>query len=111
MKDDPRADGPGRREQRRRTINQQFVVRHKAFGSQTCFSRDLSLSGVFLSGQFDGVQPGDTMDIEFSMAISPETVFRFSASVARVEQGGVGLKFLSLDMDTYGALLDLTMTG
>jgi hypothetical protein len=35
--------------------------------------------------------------------------YELDASVARVADDGIGLKFLSLDMDTYGALLDLTM--
>jgi hypothetical protein len=110
MNDEPRIDGPGRREQRRRAINQKFVLHHHAVGQQACYTRDLSLSGAFVTGSFSGVYPGDTVELEFDMGSGTGSTHRFSASVVRVEPGGVGLKFLSLDMDTYGALLDLTLS-
>ena len=110
MNDDARIDGPGRRVQPRKTVTQKFTLHHYALGGVACYSRDLSLSGAFLSGTFEGVYAGDTVDLEFDVGAGAGDTHRFSASVVRVESGGIALKFLSLGMDTYGALLDLTLS-
>ncbi|KPK10317.1 MAG: hypothetical protein AMJ68_09695 [Acidithiobacillales bacterium SG8_45] len=55
-----------------------------------------------------GIVPGDTVGLEFSAGPGAANC-QFTASAARATGEGIGLKFLSLDMDTSGALLDLTM--
>lgn len=111
MSDDRRVAVPDLREKPRKRVVHEFLLTHSAIGKNSYQSRDLSLSGVFIEGTFPGVNPGDTMDVEFVTASDPATTHRFAASVARIADDGIGLKFLSLDMDTYGALLDLTLTG
>ena len=108
MNDERRVSSPDGRKNPRLQIAQEFILSHRTIGKSTCLSRDLSLSGVFLQGRFPDIRPGDTVGLEFSMGPGAAT-YELDASVARVADDGVGLKFLSLDMDTYGALLDLTM--
>lgn len=111
MNDDSRIDGPGRRVQPRKPVNKKFILNHYSLGKVSCYSRDLSLSGTFLTGNFEKVYPGDTVELEFEVGMGASDTHRFSASVVRVESGGIALKFLSLGMDTYGALLDLTLSA
>jgi len=97
------------REKPRKNVRYKFNLGHPAFGKRSCETRDLSLSGAFVEGEFD-VRPGETIEVEFKAGEgSVATTHRFSSAVARVTPQGLGLKFLSLDMDTYGALLDLTL--
>lgn len=111
MNDDRRVAVPDLREKPRKRVVHEFILTHSAIGKSSFRSRDLSLSGVFIEGAFPGVDAGDTMGVEFVSASEPATKHNFAASVARIADDGIGLKFLSLDMDTYGALLDLTLTG
>ena len=108
MNDERRISTPDGREKPRRQIAQEYILSHRAIVNNRCISRDLSLSGVFVLGRFQGIVPGDTVGLEFSAGPGAAT-YQIAASVARVTDDGIGLKFLSLDMDTYGALLDLTM--
>lgn len=110
MNDGRRISTPDGREKPRRQIAQEFILSHPTIGSSRCMSRDLSLSGVFVLGRFQGIVPGDTVGLEFSTGPGA-AAYQFAASVARLTDDGIGLKFLSLDMDTYGALLDLTLMG
>lgn len=90
----------------RKSVRYKFKLGHPGFGERECETRDLSLSGAFVEGKFVDIGPGDTINIEFE---SGTVKYHFSSAVARVTSQGLGLKFLSLDMDTYGALLDLTL--
>ncbi len=109
MSDDSHTAGSEARRKPRRQTSHEFMLSHPSIGKSNYRSRDLSLSGAFIEGSFQGVNPGDTIEIEFTMGIDPAITHELSASVARITDDGVGLKFLGVDMDTYGALLDLTM--
>lgn len=93
----------------RKNVRHSFTLSHFSFGDRECMTRDLSLSGAFVEGDFSEVKPGDTIDIEFKSSGEVAEKYKFSSSVARVTPEGLGLRFLSLGMDTYGALLDLTL--
>jgi len=63
--------------------------------------RDLSLIGLFLEGTFE-VKPGDTCSVEIKET-GPTTslVLIISATVVRIESGGIGLKFVNMKQDAY----------
>lgn len=100
---------PDRREKPRSQIQHTFKVSHPGFGEWECKTRDLSLSGAFVEGRFVDIVPGDTINLTFTSGADGSEEFQISSTVIRVASDGVGLKFFSLDMDTYGALLDLTL--
>lgn len=102
---------PDRREKPRKQIQHTFKVSHPSFGERECNIRDLSLSGAFVEGRFVDIAPGETINLTFTAGEPSPAEYRFSSAVVRVAADGIGLKFLSLDMDTYGALLDLTLQG
>lgn len=97
------------RDHPRKSVRYKFKLGHPGFGERECETRDLSLSGAFVEGEFVDIGPGDTINVEFEAGADKSEKYHFSSSVARVTSEGIGLKFFSLDMDTYGALLDLTL--
>ncbi|MEE8388936.1 MAG: PilZ domain-containing protein [Acidiferrobacterales bacterium] len=100
-----------RREKPRKQIQHIFKLSHPVVGEWECEIHDLSLSGTFVEGRFTDIVPGDTIKLAFTADTGARIEYRFSSTVIRVAAEGVGLKFLSLNMDTYGALLDLTLQG
>ncbi len=98
-----------RREKLRKQIQHMFKLSHPGIGEWECEIHDLSLSGTFVEGRFADIVPGDSIDLAFTADTDTSEEYRFSSTVVRITPEGVGLKFLSLDMDTYGALLDLTL--
>jgi hypothetical protein len=99
------------RDSPRKNVRYKFKLGHPGFGERLCETRDLSLSGAFVEGEFVDIGPGDTINIEFESSADKSVKHQFSSAVARVTSEGLGLRFLSLDMNTYGALLDLTLQG
>ncbi|MFV1997753.1 MAG: PilZ domain-containing protein [Acidiferrobacterales bacterium] len=97
------------RDSPRKNVRYKFKLDHPDFRERECETRDLSLSGAFVEGKFVEIGPGDTINVEFESSTDKSTKHRFSSTVTRVTSEGLGLKFFSLDMDTYGALLDLTL--
>lgn len=63
--------------------------------------RDLSLIGLYLQGRFD-VSPGApcTVEIQEDGPTSSLTL-TISATVVRVEESGIGLKFENMKQDSY----------
>ena len=63
--------------------------------------RDLSLIGLFLEGRFE-VKPGDTCTVEIQeTGPTSSLALTISATVVRVESGGIGLKFENMKQDAY----------
>ena len=63
--------------------------------------RDLSLIGLFLEGSFD-LKPGDICTVEIQeTGPSSSLALIISATVVRVESGGIGLKFVDMKQDAY----------
>ncbi len=63
--------------------------------------RDLSLIGLFMEGSFE-VKQGDTCTVEIhETGPSSSLALIISATVARVEPGGIGLKFVDMKQDAY----------
>lgn len=111
MAEEQRHAVPDRREKPRKQIQHVFKVSHPSFGEWECKTRDLSLSGAFVEGRFVDMEPGETINLAFTAGTPAPVEYRFSSTIIRVATDGIGLKFLSLDMNTYGALLDLTLQG
>jgi hypothetical protein len=111
MSQEKRVTAADRREKPRKKLKHEFAVSHARLGEWVCMTRDLSLSGAFIEGRFVDLAPGDTVKLAFMADSIPPVKCSFDAAVMRVTGEGIGLKFLSLDMDTYGALLDLTLQG
>jgi len=109
MSKDQRIAVQDQRDNPRKNVRYKFRLGHPEFGELDCETRDLSLSGAFVEGKFVEIGLGDTISIEFSSSTDKSMKHHFSSSVTRVTSEGLGLKFLSLDMNTYGALLDLTL--
>ena len=63
--------------------------------------RDLSLTGLFLEGSFAST-PGDTCTIEIEESgPTSSLVLKIAATVVRVEQDGIALKFEEMKPDSY----------
>ena len=63
--------------------------------------RDLSLIGLFLEGMYE-VKPGDTCTVEIQeTGPTSSLALTISATVVRVESGGIGLKFENMKQDAY----------
>jgi len=91
-------------EQRRNTrVNFQTIVDLECGGMNfaACESRDLSLKGVFVAG-VNGPAPGDGCELTINLAGgSSDLRFRVSGEVVRVEEGGVGVVFTGIDLDSF----------
>ena len=63
--------------------------------------RDLSLIGLFLLGEFEAA-PGDPCTVEIlEKGPTSSLTLTISATVARVEEDGIGIKFEKMPHDTY----------
>jgi PilZ domain len=89
-----------------------FTIHHEFLERQSHKTRDLSISGVFVEGDFTSVGVGSTVDISFIMpSLLPGDgkviEYTLKAIVARIMPDGAGLKFAEPDMETCNALLKL----
>ncbi len=104
--------GAEKRSEPRLPITHQFTVAHKTIGEVTCTTRDLSLKGAFVEGDFTKVTIGSTMAVSFILTSrrpgsDKATRYRFSAILVRVTDNGAGLNFTGLDTATDAAIYDL----
>ncbi len=102
--------GDNRAEPRNSVIHE-FNVFHESFGVKTCKSRDLSISGIFVEGDFNGTSVGTSVSLSFVLpSIHPrasDKEYQLNAVVVHVTDEGAGLKFLYPDMEICSALLKL----
>ena len=95
----------------RNSVVHEFNVFHESFGVKTCKSRDLSISGIFIEGDFNSASVGTSVSLSFVLpSIHPrasDKEYQLDAVVAHVTDEGAGLKFQNPDMETCNALLKL----
>ncbi len=66
-----------------------------------CETSDLSLYGVFVSG-VNNLKAGSECKLSLHLSgTSSDTVLRMKGEVVRVGGGGVGIKFLKIDLDSF----------
>ncbi|MEE8388432.1 MAG: PilZ domain-containing protein [Acidiferrobacterales bacterium] len=104
--------GAEKRSEPRLPVAHQFTIAHKTIGETTCNTRDLSLKGAFVEGDFTKVTIGSTMAVSFILksrrpGSDKATRYRFSAILVRVTGDGAGLNFTGLDIETDAAIYDL----
>lgn len=102
-----------RRFQRRLAITHRFVVKHPDVGEIECNTRDVSLSGAFVEGDFSAIADGSTVTILYERTStrinSPDKVTQhtFEAILVRKTEEGAGLKFTHQDTETDGVIYGL----
>ncbi len=104
--------GVERRVEPRLSLTHQFTISHETIGEVTCDTRDLSLKGAYVEGDFRQMGIGSTVAVSFILtskrpSSSKATRYRFSAIVVRVDNEGAGLNFTGLDVDTDAAIFNL----
>jgi hypothetical protein len=101
-----------RRTKPRVKVAHEFTVNHRDLGQVVCATRDLSLTGVFVEGDFTSLIVGVSVDIRFAVPSSlpgagAGKAYALSAVVMRITNEGAGLRFIDPDMETSSALVKL----
>jgi hypothetical protein len=101
-----------RREEPRRALGHSFVISHYAIGQVPATSRDVSLSGLFVEGEFDGIEVGGVVNVGFRLpsklpGVDRHREYHVMATVIRREQWGIALRFQDLELDASAALYKL----
>ncbi|MEE8482747.1 MAG: PilZ domain-containing protein [Acidiferrobacterales bacterium] len=104
--------GTERRVEPRLPIAHQFTIAHEAIGEVSCDTRDLSLKGAYVEGDFNQVSIGSTVAVSFILTSKrpgsdKATRYRFSAIIVRADSKGAGLNFTGLDTTTDAAIYNL----
>lgn len=105
-------DDVEKRSEPRLVIQRQFRINHDAIGEVVCNSRDLSLKGAFMLGDFTALSIGSSVAVSFILpskrpGSNEATRYHFSAVVVRIDDTGVGLNFAGMDEATDAAIFDL----
>ena len=102
-----------RRCERRFIVSHRFIVTHPDVGEIECNTRDVSLSGAFVEGDFSAIAVGSTVTIIFERTStrinSPGKVTQhtFDAVLVRKTEEGAGLRFTHQDPKIDAAILYL----
>lgn len=112
MSADAKTDGIDKRRDPRLSITHQFSISHQSLGEIECDTRDLSLSGAFVLGDFSSINIGTTIAVSFIIASkrpgsNKALQYSFNAIVVRVDETGAGLNFAGLDAATDAAIYGL----
>lgn len=104
--------GIERRIDPREDVIYDFTIQHEFFGKKSCKTRDLSISGTFVEGDFTSVNVGSTVDISFIMpSLLPGDgkviEYTLKATIVRIMSDGAGLSFVDPDMEVCNVLLKL----
>lgn len=101
-----------RRSEPRLALARKLVISHYAIGQHTVQTHDLSLTGAFIGGRYEGVGIGDKLNISFELA--PKFAgdrkgreYHLGAEVRRVTAEGIGIHFDVADSDAQGGLYKL----
>ena len=105
-------DDVEKRSEPRLVIKRQFTINHDAIGEVACNSRDLSLKGAFMLGDFTALSIGSSVAVSFILSSkrpgsNEATRYHFNAVVVRIDNTGVGLNFARLDEETDAAIYGL----
>jgi len=105
-------EGANKRRETRNPITHKFTLAHKMIGEVSCSTRDLSLKGAFVEGDFAQLGIGTSIDVSFDLpskrpGSTSAMRYRFSAIVVRRTDTGAGLNFAGLDTTTDAAIYDL----
>jgi hypothetical protein len=106
-----RTDSRNRRSSPRKTTFKPVVL---GYGRRLHASwlRDISASGAFVETEHGWTDITTFAPVQVFLSIGGRSdpdirEYRFSATVARMTDDGVGLRFSDLDMETYSALIGL----
>ena len=105
--------GTERRENPRKRITRPAVLTHARLGPQAGWITDVSLDGAFVRSEIQDIPAFTAVEVTVTTSSGEErkvTEYRLPATVARTSEDGVGIRFDSLDMESYSALLDLLYT-
>ena len=101
MKEEQRAES-------RQPCSYLFYVYHADREREAYMTRDLSLNGAFVEGDFAMYTVGSDVLVSFMLpGVRSEKEYKIEAVIARVTHEGAGLRFLNPDMETCNALLKL----
>jgi len=87
------------------------MITHHRLGLTKCRLRDISLDGAFVEVKDFGVAVGTDVDLVLKVRSGQDhSHCRLSATILRVEEDGVAIKFHDLDNRSYQVLFDIVYT-
>lgn len=104
------APGPERREDSRVRISQPVILNHTELGTDTGYIENVSLNGAFIRSKWNGLPAFTAVELTVTLSSGEQRTVReyqLSATITRCTENGFGVKFDRLDMEAYGALLNL----
>ncbi len=107
------ARGAERRENPRKNVTRPAVLTNSRLGSQAGWITDVSLDGAFVRSDWRDVPTFTAVEVTVTLSTGEERKvkeYRLPATVARTTEEGMGVRFESLDMESYSALLDMLYT-
>lgn len=99
-----------RRDNPRVRVTRPVVLNNAKLGVEAGWIKDVSLDGAFVQSEWKDLPTFTAVNLTVSLSTGEERMvkeYRLPATVARCTEGGVGVKFDHLDMESYSALLDL----
>jgi hypothetical protein len=105
--------GVERRENPRKSITRPAVLNPARLGPHAGWITDVSLDGAFVRSDCHDIPTFSTVEVTVTLSTSggrKVREYRFPATITRSTQDGIGIRFDSLNMESYSALLDLLYT-
>ncbi len=102
--------GSERRDDPRIRVSRPVILNHATLGTESGCIEDVSLNGAFVRSEWKNLPAFAAVQLTVTLSSGEQCTikeYRLPATVTRCTEKGFGVQFDQLDMESYGALLEL----